>query len=138
MFIRQRFVTNSSSTGYVVWGLLIEHMPDPDAAYRDLDQKAYVFHVSDTQDLLCIEESMREVDNTSDFRIVAIPNGIYSLSGWHETDTWEVEMRVIAEIPRGNEPKDYSEWSSLLKAFIQKHNIRVRQTPHWMFVRSFE
>jgi hypothetical protein len=138
MFIRQNFITNSSSTGYVVWGMLVDKLSNPDVACEEEDGNVYLFHVSETQDLLCIDNSTRSVDDTSDFRITDIPNGVYPLSEWNEYNEWILEIKVKAEIPRGNEPEDYALWTTQLQNFIKKHNIKTYQTPHWVFVRHYD
>ena len=96
MFIRRNFVTNSSSTGYVAWGVVVpkellpyDYLPEPQNGVE-------VRWVSDTERAVCIEQSV-DWTTTEDDDPYLIDEGVYPLQNtdgrWRATCVASVGKR---------------------------------------------
>jgi hypothetical protein len=137
MLIRRHFVTNSSSVGYVAWGVII-----PKAHFDTMPEYGNgvsVRYVSDTKRMACIEESVTCLDNYSEEENMCVDSGVYPLK---ETGhgLWEAKCIATASF-HVHEPLDkYDEWIKRLAKSLKEAELFDLCTfvPGWKHVRHYD
>jgi hypothetical protein len=136
MFFRQRFITNSSSTGYVAWGVVVpkellpyDYLPEPEDGIG-------VHWVSDSERSICIEASV-DYTMTDDDDPYLVDEGAYPLKlTENHNGLWGKAECIATVYMRVKEPENYNEWQRKIVAFLQKENIEPKPG-NWMLVRSY-
>jgi hypothetical protein len=135
MLYRHKFITNSSSTGFIAWGVEV-----PASAFPTLPDEGEIIvrYVSDSKRFVCVEKSLKILWSEEDDDIV-VNDGIYPLE--LENGRWRAHVTVRVQ-PRRKEPEggNYDPWERALHAFLKEHDAFDLKTylPKWFYVRVRE
>jgi hypothetical protein len=141
MLIRHKYITNSSCSGFIAWGVLISNkqyygLPaDSHARIGSEDGKVIIQHASDDTCIVGIFDSLH---HQSLHDPDSISSGIYSVG---KAINGEWQMMPIVNIGHYiKEPKDYDDWEKSLRSFLKKNGLFNLNTyePKWLYVRRYE
>jgi hypothetical protein len=131
MLYRHKFITNSSSTGFIAWGIEV-----PASAFPTLPEEGEIIvrFVSDDKRFVCIEKSL-----TEDGDDIVVNEGTYPLE--LKNGMWQAQATVRVQ-PRRKEPEggNYEEWNEVLYTFLKERGLFDLRTylPKWYYVRVRE
>ena len=131
MYIRHRFVTNSSSTGFVAWGVIV-----PTSEVQEIDdlnlEGIELHSVGLDKTAICVYFSLKHTSTDDENEYLYFDEGVCSpikeKSGWFIPASLKVPVK---------EPRDgYFAWAKILLGFLEEYKIVPDGIPGWFYVRE--
>jgi hypothetical protein len=134
VFIRHKFITNSSSTGYVAWGVIVT--TDRDLYNEDLyTRRIEIRTVKKNTMAVCMEPSLSWTSTEDEWEHLEVESGIQKpIKG---PNYWYVSAKLRLSVTAPKSPAEYEAWRQELFAFLDKHKLLMdeEREPDWMYIR---